>query len=143
MNDALLARGLERLGDLPANGDPNRAHAFAVFFCDFDDLCLKRWRDDIALYCTVIVALFVTACAVALIDTAVAALTRFVFTTKLPVVAPCGSTIPGTAGEATVAFVLVTETGSPPAGAAHSLVTTAFTLVPPTTVDGESTSDVR
>jgi hypothetical protein len=85
---------------------------------------------------TVSVALFVVACAVAVIDTAVVAATRVVRTLKVRDTAPCGTTTDVTVGAATVAFRLESATVNPPTGAAHSLVTVPPTVVPPDTVAG-------
>ena len=93
-------------------------------------------RTPLRYGCTVSVALFVTACAVAVTETAVVAVTRLVRTPKVPATAPCGNTIEVTVGVAIVAFRLASATVNPPAGAAHSLVTVPPAVVPPDTADG-------
>jgi len=67
-------------------------------------------------------ALFVTACAAALMLTVVAAAGRWVRTVNAPFVAPAGSTIDVVAGAATAGLVLESATVIPPGGAAHSIV---------------------
>ena len=60
-------------------------------------------------------------------------------TVKVPFVAPAATTIDEVVGDAMAGFVLESATVMPPDGAAHSVVATPLTGLPPTTDDGVST----
>jgi hypothetical protein len=88
-------------------------------------------------------ALFVTPCAVALIDMVAGAETFEVRIANDLLVVPAEKVMDGVSGPAIDGFVLETAAVIPPDGAAHSIVAAALTVPPPVIVDGVNTTRVR